>query len=413
MLCLELRGEVVSHNLLFSTKATLGAENVFREKIGYGSRVKNSIFGVIFGFIMCLGAIVLLVWNERDAVRQKGAISEINKVAVADVPSDRVDEAMDGMLVHMNATAVTEDVLEYETFGVRENAIRLRWETSIFQWKEKKTRTDDETRYSYSKQWVDEPIDSSRFRRPGGHSNDGSQKHFQDGSRVAANVAFGAFQLSSKLVGQIDKEQPLSLPESVTMDVRPQGFVSGGVFQTGEPNSPQIGDERVEVFKTGPKHEATIMARQSGSTFASYETRIGISKEILYLGKLTKPEVIDRQLTEAAIKRWLLRGLGFVLSWIGFSLTLKPIRAVLSFIPFVGKLLDGAIMVVGFLLAAIVTSVVIAVAWFVVRPILSGVLIVVALITLYLLYRQKSESPAGEDTGNFAPPPTPPPLPTN
>jgi len=373
--------------------------------MGYGRRVKNSFFGAIFGIIMCIASIVLMGWNERDAVRQTGAITEIEGVAMADVPSDAVDSANDGKLVHMNATAETDEVLEFQTFGVRENAIRLRWDTSIYQWKEKKKREDDRDRYTYSKTWVDQPIDSSRFRRQSGHSNDGSEKSFRDGMAEAKTVNFGAFHLSQKLISQIKEEAEYPLPDAIAMDVRPQGFVRNGVFQTGTPEDPQIGDERVEVFMVGPKHEATVMATQRENSFAYYETKVGIAKEILYVGTLTKPEVIGRQRTEAAIKRWILRGLGFILFWFGSALALTPIRAIVSFIPFTGRILDGAIGFVTFLLAAIVATVVIGIAWFVVRPILTVVLFAVAATALFFLYRQKS--PGGDAGERFGPPPLP------
>ena len=309
---------------------------MFSESIGYGSRVKNSIVGVLIGIVLSFVSVALLVWNERDAVRQTGAITEIERVATPDVSSESIDESQDGKLVHMNATAKTDDVLKYERFGIQEKAMKLRWETSIYQWKEKKRRNDDKVRYTYSKEWVDEPIDSSSFRR-NGYSNEGSAKHFHDGDRQAKDVNFGAFKLTKKLVQQIDAEEKYDLPETVTLDARPKGVVSDGVFYTGTPNDPQIGDERVKVFMVGPVHEATVMAQQTGGSFASYETKVGIPKQILYVGHLTKPEVIGKQRTEAAIRRWMLRGAGFVLSWIGFSLVMGPHSSNLQFHSLRGK----------------------------------------------------------------------------
>ena len=296
---------------------------MFRERIGYGKRVKNSVGGFVFGIFLCFGAVVLLAWNERDAVRQTGAITEIDKVAIADVPSNSVDSSNDGKLVHVNATASTDEVLEYAEFGIQENAIRLRWDASIYQWEEDKKQNDDEVRYSYSQEWVDRPIDSTGFRHPEGHSNQGSQQHFHDGSTQAKDVRFGAFRLSEKLIGQINVEEPLTPDASVAAKVEPAGVIRNGVFYTGNPDAPLVGDERVELFKVGPSHEATVMARQNGDLFAAYETKVGVNKEILYLGKLTKSEVISRQRTEAAMKRWLLRGAGFLCIWIGSSLLLK------------------------------------------------------------------------------------------
>lgn len=374
--------------------------------MGYGKRVKNSFVGMLFAFVLFPGSLFLLAWNERDAVRQTGAITEIERVAVADVPADAVDSQLDGQLVHMASEAVTDDVLEYAEFGIREPAVRLRWNASIYQWTEHRRTEDDRTIYTYSKEWVDAPINSSSFHQSG-HSNEGSTMSFSDGRQQASDVRFGAFHLSENLIGQIDAEQPYPLDPSVALDVRPQGFVNGGVFQTGSEGDPQIGDQRVEVFVVGPRHDATVMARQSGETFAKYETKVGIPKEILYVGKLTKSEVIQRQRTEAAFRRWMFRGLGFVLMWVSLAMLLSPIKALLSFIPFAGRLLEGAIGIVTFLMALIISAVVIAIAWFVVRPVLSISLLVVAVVGFIYLYRQKSTSDVIPDPSRSGPPPLP------
>lgn len=375
-------------------------------RIGYGKRVKNSFVGMLFAFVLFPGSLFLLAWNERDAVRQTGAITEIDRIAIADVSADVVDPQLDGQLVHMASEAVTADVLEFAEFGIREPAIRLRWDASIYQWTEQSRTKDDRTVYTYSKEWVDAPVNSSSFRQSG-HSNEGSTMTFSDGQRQASDVRFGAFHLSEKLIGQVDAEQPYQLDPSVALDIRPQGFVHNNTFQTGSESGPQIGDQRVEVFVVGPRHDATVLARQTGETFANYETKVGIPKEILYVGKLTKPEVIERQRTEAALRRWMFRGLGFVLMWVSLAMLLSPLKALLSFIPFVGRLLEGAIGIVTFLLALIISSVVVAVAWFVVRPILSISLLVVAVVGFIYLYRQKSTNDVIPRPDAAMPPPLP------
>lgn len=374
----------------------------------YGNRVKNAIVGTIFGVVLFIGSFFLLGWNEYDAVRQTGAITEIERVAIADVESETVNDTNDGQLVHMASNAKTEDVLEYPTFGIRENAVRLRWDTSIYQWEEDRREKDDRTIYEYDKEWVDQPIDSRNFKDQS-RSNEGSEKHFQDDSVQADLVHIGAFRLSNRLIAQIDNEEKYPLPSSIAMDVRPQGQVSDGVFYTGDPSNPQIGDERVQVFVVGPQHDVTVMAKQSSDTFAAYETKVGIDKEILYSGLLTKSEVIGRQRTEAAFKRWLLRGLGFVCMWLGLGLAFSPIRAVVSFIPFASRLVGGAVFVATFVIALALSCVVVATAWFAVRPFLSiGLLVLAAACIAYLMSRKLTDVPEQQKGMS-----TPPPLPTS
>ena len=368
----------------------------------YGNRLLNSFFGVLLGIAFFLGSFALLGWNEYDAVRQTGAITELDRVALADVRAESVEAANEGKLVHIAAEAVAEDELEFREFGVREKAIHLRWETSIYQWEESTREEDDHTHYEYDKEWVDQPIDSSHFH-DSGYSNEGSTKHFHDGSEQAKHVNFGAFQLTDALIRQIDNEQRHPLPPEIISDVRPAGRVVDGVFYTGDPSHPEIGDEKVEVFIVLPQQPVTVMAQQSGNTFSAYQTKVGIPKSLLYLGKLTKEQVIGKQRTEAAVRRWLFRALGFIFMWIGLALILGPIKALVSFIPLASRLLEGAIGLVTFFIAAGLSFLTIAMAWFAVRPLMSIVLFAIAGAALYFAFRTKSDTPAT----NAGPPPLP------
>lgn len=372
------------------------------ESGGCVGRIMHSFVGVLFGVVLFLGSFVLLGWNEYDAVRQTGAITELERIAIADVSAESVNDANEGRLVHIANAAVSEDELEYRVFGVREQAIHLRWNSSIYQWVEEERKQDDRTTYEYHQEWVDQPINSDHFRKHG-YSNTGT-KHFQDGSVQATNVRFGAFRLTTDLIRQIDNEQLFPLPPTIVSDVRPRGEVHEGIFYTGNPDNPEIGDELVEVYIVPPRQDVTVMAQQSQNTFQAYRTKVGISKSLLYLGRLSKDQVIAKQRTEAAIRRWAFRALGFILMWVGLALVFGPIRAIFSFIPFVSRLLEGAIGFVTFFFAAGLTMLTIALAWFAVRPILAIVLIVLAAFALVVAYRARSQAPA---TATSTPPPLP------
>lgn len=368
----------------------------FIERKKYGSRVGGAIVGSLFGIIFFFGSFVLIGWNERDAIRQKAAISELEKVALPNVDSQTINPENDSKLVHMNGDAITEEVLQFQDFAVAENAIRLEWKASIYQWKETKKEEDDRTVYSYNKKWVDKPISSSGFRRSGNpgekHYNGEGVQKFHDGSVQASKVDFGAFLLPSDLVKEIDKKEKHFLDGDTVTDIFPEGQVSEGVFYTGNPGNPNIGDEKVEVFVVGPKHAVTVMSKQSGNTFTPYLTKNGISKQILYLGTLTKEEVIKKQRFAAAVKRWLIRVGGFFAMWIGLGLVFKPLRAIVSFIPFASQLLGGAIGFVTFFITFALSLLTIAISWFAVRPIMSGFLLAVAAICFVLVARAKSKN---------------------
>ena len=362
----------------------------------YFGRVIGSFAAAVFGIGLFVGSFVLLGWNEKDATRQKAAIAELEDVAIADVSAQTINPDYDGKLIHTAYEAISQDVLEFKEFGIKENAIRVFWEAEIYQWVESSKTENDRRVYSYSKKWVDRVQDSSSFnsggQEGGRHSNYGSNKKFSGGNIFASNVMFGAFKLPPSLIKKIKGEQKYNIDSGLVSDLYPGGSVSDGVFYSNNPTSPQIGDERVKVFIVPPKKEVTIMARQSGQSFLPYQTENNISKELLYMGKKSKEEVIDAQRFEAALKRWGFRGGGFLAMWLGLVMILKPLRAIVSFIPFAGRMLEGAVAFVTFFLAMALSLFTIGVSWIFVRPGFAGFILLAAIISIVLVYRAKGNS---------------------
>ena len=173
----------------------------------YFGRVIGSFAAAVFGIGLFVGSFVLLGWNEKDATRQKAAIAELEDVAIADVSAQTINPDYDGKLIHTAYEAISQDVLEFKEFGIKENAIRVFWEAEIYQWVESSKTENDRRVYSYSKKWVDRVQDSSSFnsggQEGGRHSNYGSNKKFSGGNIFASNVMFGAFKLPPSLIKKI------------------------------------------------------------------------------------------------------------------------------------------------------------------------------------------------------------------
>lgn len=60
---------------------------------------------------------------------------------------------------------------------------------------------------------------------------------------------------------------------------------------------------------------------------------------------------------------WLLRAAGFLLMWLGFGLTLNPLRVLADLLPFLGRVVGAVGRMLSFLLAAILSVVVIVISW--------------------------------------------------
>ena len=374
---------------------------------GWFGRIGSSITGVLFGLVLLVVSLVMLVWNERNAVQDLKTNREIAEIVIS-VSADAVDSANEGKLVHLNGRAKTDDLVTNQQFAIEENAIRLSWDVQIYQWVEKKESKkrkklgggeETVTTYTYKKEWVNKPIDSSRFKESG-HDN-GSGRKYGSGSSQAKDVTLGAFKLSDGLISQMLWNESYLLQE-LPDDWKDEGRLSGGVFYTGTPGSPKIRDEKVSFSLTGPD-DVSVMAVQTGDSFSTYKSETGKTKLLLYQGLLSAEEVVKGEETKAKLLRWALRGGGIVVMFIGFLLFLKPLSVLADVLPFLGNFVGGVSALVAFLLSIAISAMIIAMSWIFFRPVLGIGLFVVVIACLFLIKRKMSSK-------NQIPASVPPPL---
>jgi hypothetical protein len=182
------------------------------------SRLGKAFTGIVVGIILIIIGIALLFWNEGRAVKTYKTLKE-GQGLVVNVAPDAVDEANNGKLVHLSADAVTDETLVDQDFGVSANAIRLRREVEMYQWKEteksetrKKLGGGEETvtTYTYTKEWSGMLNDTANFHEPAGHENP-SEFPYDSMTLDAEQVAVGAFYLSPDLIAQLSDFKDLSM----------------------------------------------------------------------------------------------------------------------------------------------------------------------------------------------------------
>ncbi|MGE0708552.1 MAG: TMEM43 family protein [Planctomycetota bacterium] len=184
---------------------------------GWGSRIMDSIKGVLVGIVLFLVSFPLLFWNEGRYINTKKALEE-GAGMVVEVKPDKVDAANKGKLVCTSGKADTQDVLSDPAFpSVSINAIRLKRTAQMYQWdqeekSEKKKKlgggTTTTTTYSYKKVWSEKAIDSSRFKVPKDHENPGNME-VQSDQWAAKDVKLGAFTLTSDQIRGFSNFQAL------------------------------------------------------------------------------------------------------------------------------------------------------------------------------------------------------------
>jgi hypothetical protein len=97
---------------------------------------------------------------------------------------------------------------------------------------------------------------------------------------------------------------------------------------------------------------------------------------------------------ENRILTWVLRFAGVVAMFLGFVLVLRPLVVVADVVPFIGSILSAGAGIVSLVLTAIVAPLVIAVAWFWYRPLVSAAVLAVGLVLAYGFKRWASQRAA-------------------
>lgn len=346
------------------------------------SRIGGAIGGVLVGLLLFVISFPLLFWNEGRSVKEYKSLQE-GVGAVVSVDASKSDPANTGKLVHFSGTTTVSGSLSDEQFHVSAEAVKLRRIVEVYQWKES-TQSESQkklgggqetaTTYSYEKAWSSELIESKNFKQPAGHENPTTLAYSSE-EKVASSITVGSFTLSPGLIAQIGEAEPLPLDEKMSL---PDQFVlhEGGLYRGKSPQAPEIGDVRVrfEVVKPGP---VSILARQGTQALEPYQTRAGNKIERLEPGTKTAAEMFTAAKAENATLTVILRVVGFLVMFIGLALVTRPLSVVADLLPFVGNLVGAGTGMVSFLIALALSSLTIAVAWIVYRPLLAVVLIAV------------------------------------
>ena len=355
------------------------------------SRLGKAFTGIVVGIILIIIGIVLLFWNEGRAVKTYNTLKE-GQGLVVDIASDTVDESNNGKLVHLSSDAVTDETLADQDFGVSANAIRLRRDVEMYQWKQteksetrKKLGGGDETvtTYTYTKEWSGMLNNTANFQEPAGHENP-PEFPYDSLTLDAEQVVVGAFYLSPDLISQLSDFKQLPVREAPEGAEWPEGASTdkGGIYLGANPAQPQVGDARIKfsVIEQGP---VSLVAAQNGDTFAAYQTKAGGAIAMIVAGNVPAQQMFEDAIATNTLVTWLVRLGGFILLWIGFGLLFAPLSVLADIVPLFGSLVGAATGLIAFLLALAVALTVIAIAWVVFRPLLGIALLAAAASALF------------------------------
>lgn len=365
-------------------------------------RLGGSLFGALIGFCLFIASFFLLFWNEGRAVQAIQALDAGARIVVS-ASADRIDPANEGKLIHVAGPSAVAGPLVDPAFRVGgAGLLRLERKVEMFQWKEKSESSTEKhvggsetttTTYRYVQDWSDSPVASARFKHQEGRVNPAMPYR---GTVWNAAVSLGAFTLSGEQIGRIHDFRPLA-PNPAGGGAPPAGFrVVGDYLYSGASwENPAVGDVRVS-FQAVPTQPLTVVAAQRGNALVGYQTAGGYVVDLAEPGVLTADAMFADARSGENFMTWALRGVGFLMMWIGLALVASPLSWLASLLPFLAAAVDVAVGALALTLALPLTLGVIAVAWLTYRPLLGGGLLVAGVVAAFLVRRfAASRAPAG------------------
>ena len=381
----------------------------------YGTRVGNSFKGIGGGIILFIAATVLLWWNEGRAVKTTKMLNEAQGAYVEMENPSKIDPALDGELVHATALATTQDSLVDARFGFGATAISLQRSVEYYQWVEHaESKSEDKlggkevttTTYTYTKEWVSSPVQSSEFKDPEYQNKNMVLTTVDPQTQWAENVTFGAYKLNPALSHSISSREPvqLAIDESILKDLNDGisriqkkdslNYVhqDANVLYIGRvPSSPEVGDVRITWEKVVPA-KVTIISQVDGDTFKAYKAKNGKTFQTLVMGKKDASEIFDSEHSSNKMLLWVLRILGVILVIAGLKGIFGFLETLLKVVPFLANILGWGVSLVCSVVGLVWSLIVIALAWLTYRPVLGISLLVIAgLLVWFFAFKGKEQ----------------------
>lgn len=361
----------------------------FTEKsyTGYGQNIGNSLKGIFFGFLFLIGSIVLLWWNEGRSVEQSTALHEM-KENIITLPDTKYSAKYNGQPALLQGEIKPLNELIDSAFGIHSDELKLNRIVEMYQWKENTSSksedklgggTETVTTYDYVKEWSSSEINSDSFKHPEGHQN---PKMLYKSETFVTDAKMGDFHLDKAVVDHISTSEDY-VELNTTSDLNVTNH-KNFLYIGKDAGQPQIGDIKIS-YKNAPAGVYTIAAKIQGGTLTDYTTKNGKNFIFVRSGKVSAENIFKSELESNSILTWILRGVGLVLMFMGFSMMMGILSTLAKVIPFLGSLVGGVTGIIAGVLTLVVGSIVIALAWLSSRPLLSlGILVVGIIIAIVI-----------------------------
>lgn len=364
-----------------------------KKTISYGSRVKSSFGGIGIGFVLLIGATVMLWWNEGRAVKTAKMLAEAEGVAVHMPDVSVYNPEFEGRLIHANGTVVTQDSLIDTDLQIGVRGMFMSRSVEYYQWVElSSTKTEDKlggsqevtTTYTYEKQWTPEPVKSAEFKDPAYKDANNATLRYQmkDKTFTASHATIGAYKLPAEMISSFPRN--LSLPLNLNIKGDSLTHINNNVIYFGvNPSVPQVGDVRIEYRYVPAENTVSLIAKVQSDSFTRYTAKNGKTFSALVTGTRSMEEMFESEKQGNTMLTWVLRVIGFIFVSIGLKMIFDILSTLLKVVPFLANIMSWGVGLVCNIIAFAWTLIVVAVAWLFYRPILSVCLLVIMGAVVY------------------------------
>lgn len=358
-------------------------------------KVTKKSGGIGAGFLLLLIGIGILWYNEGRTVKNQSTINEARKNYIQ-VKSDTINEKNEGKLVATKGKLDLNEASELvdSKFGISAKAAKMVRTVEMYQWKEEcETDDNDKKNCSYEKSWESTIIDSSEFEE-GNHDNP-SNMPYDTEVFLASNVRMGAYLLPDELVRQLSCDKKKNNGDLVSQynNSVESIKVDGNYLTDVKDNSPEIGNIRIS-YQYIDSGSVSVLAVQTDDTFEAYTSKNGKDVYKILKGNYTGAQILEKMTKSNKTWKWILRFVGILLVISAFSSMFSFITNLTDRIPVLGNIVGGATSIVSTILGLSLSLIIIAIAWFRYRPILSIglIVVVIALVVLLRLYSKNKKA---------------------
>jgi ABC-type polysaccharide/polyol phosphate export systems, permease component len=370
-------------------------------------RSSNPVKKIGTGIVMFIIGTILLFWNEGDYVKTKSSINEAQSVVVEVDDVSSPDPDLNGKLIYGVSKVQTNDILRDELLGISANAVNIWRLVEYYQLVEESTTSSNRGRsrsitYTYKKDWVGSPVNSSGFKDPQYQSANSVIIEIEDEYVAADNVSWGAYKLPSFIIDEIDEDMPIDIQISEQQKAEWEKKLQlaskasaenihisdNEVYFGADPSSPAIGDVRVTVTYTPPGVDISLMAQVQDNTFIEFMAKNGIGFWSVENGVVSAAQMFENKIASNLMMTWILRVLGMILILIGLKMMFSILPALLNVLPILGSIVSAGVGLVCIVFGLVWSFLIIGIAWLFYRPLIAIIFLLIAGAGIWLLKKK-------------------------